>query len=56
MTSEQFEGEKNYRVSLIIAKAMLAKGLINNKEYKKIDDMLITKYCPIIGVLGRQLT
>jgi len=51
MTHEQFEREKNYRVSLCIAKAMLSKGLITEKEYCKIDSMLITKYNPVFGSL-----
>lgn len=51
MTQEQFEGEKNYRVALAIAKAMLSNGLINEREYKRIDKMLIIKYKPILGGL-----
>jgi hypothetical protein len=51
MTHEQFEREKNYRVSLTISKAMLSKRLITEKEYSKIDSMLITKYKPILGGL-----
>jgi transcription initiation factor IIE alpha subunit len=52
LTAEQFEGEKNYRVAIWIAKTMLSKGLINDKEYKKIDKMFIAKYRPILGTLG----
>jgi len=51
MTHEQFEREKNYRVSIAIAKIMLSKNLINMKEYSKIDTMLITKYKPVFGGL-----
>lgn len=51
MTKEQFEGEKNYRVSIVIAKAMLARKIINEKEYRKINTMLISKYKPVIGGL-----
>jgi hypothetical protein len=51
MTQEQFESEKNYRVSITIAKAMLSKKLITEHEYSKIDTMLITKYKPVIGSL-----
>ena len=49
MTKEQFECEKNYRVSISIAKTMLVRQLINEKEYKKIDSMLIKKYKPVIA-------
>lgn len=51
MSKEQFNSEKNYRVSLFIAKSMLSKKLITDKEYSKIDRMLIEKYKPIIGSL-----
>lgn len=51
MTREQFEREKNYRVSIAIAKVMLSRKLINEKDYSKIDNMLISKYKPIIGGL-----
>ena len=51
MTKEQFEHEKDYRVSLTIAKAMLSNKIINEKEYSKIDSMLIDKYRPAIGSL-----
>jgi hypothetical protein len=51
MTKEQFEGEKNYRVSVIIAKTMFTRKIIDEQEYKKIDKMLILKYKPIIGGL-----
>lgn len=51
MSHEQFDGEKNYRVSLTIAKAMLSKKIITDKEYSIIDTMLIAKYKPIIGSL-----
>lgn len=44
MTTEQFKREKNYRVSLAIAKVMLSRKLITEQEYSKIDTMLITKY------------
>ncbi|MCE5235837.1 MAG: SHOCT domain-containing protein [Clostridiaceae bacterium] len=53
MTKEQFEREKNYRVALSIAKAMLARGLINDKGYAKINAKLIAKYRPVFGGLCR---
>lgn len=51
MTKEQFESEKNYRVSIAIAKAMLSRKIINEKDYGKINAMLISKYNPVIGGL-----
>ena len=51
MSKEQFEREKNYRVSLAIAKSMLKKGIITDDDYSIIDTMLKDKYRPIIGSL-----
>lgn len=53
MSPEQFEREKSYRVMMAIATTMLNKGLIGIKEYKKIEDTMIRKYSPVIGILGR---
>lgn len=51
MTQQQFQREKNYRVSISIAKVMLSRKLITAQEYSKIDTMLITKYNPVFGGL-----
>ena len=51
MTKEQFEREKNYGASMAVARVMLSKGLINDKEYCKIDTIFRRKYRPIIGDL-----
>ena len=51
MTTEQFNGERDYRVSMAIVKSLLEKELITPKEYAKIDTIMIKKYCPIIGSL-----
>ncbi|ODA42694.1 hypothetical protein DSBG_0568 [Desulfosporosinus sp. BG] len=53
MTTEQFDREKVYRVTLAIAKTMLKKGLITEQEYKKIDGMMLEKYRPLLGVVWR---
>jgi uncharacterized membrane protein len=51
VTSEQFEREKNYGAAMAVARAMLAKGIITDRDYRKIDTMFKAKYQPIIGVL-----
>lgn len=51
MNQEQFNSERNYRVSVAIAKAMFLRKLITEQEYKKINKMLIKKYNPVIGGL-----
>ena len=56
MTREQFEREKNYGALMAVARAMLSKGLINDKEYCKIDTIFRQKYRPIIGTLQAEKT
>jgi uncharacterized membrane protein len=51
MTQEQFKAESRYRTAMSVAKAMLARGLINQGEYKKIDTIMLKKYRPILGSL-----
>ena len=53
MTTEQFDREKAYRITLSIAKTMLKKGLISEHEYKRIDRMMLEKYRPLLGVVWR---
>ena len=49
MTKEQFEREMNYGASMAIAREMLSKGLITERDYRKIDTILKKKYRPLIG-------
>ena len=49
MTKEQFEREKDYQTSRAIVKVMLDKGLVTEKEYKKIDTKLAGRYRPLFG-------
>ena len=51
MTKEQFDREKNCRVSLAITKKLLDKGIITENDYRKIDTMLAQKHCPIFGTI-----
>lgn len=55
MTKEQFEREKNYGASMAVARAMLSKGLISEKEYRKIDTIFKQKYRPVIGTLNAKI-
>lgn len=49
MNKEQFNREKKYRVSIAIAKNLMDKGIISEKDYRKIDTRLVQKYRPIFG-------
>mgnify|MGYP005952744075 CR=1 len=51
MTAEQFEREKNYRISVNIAKEMLSKAIIDKSDFRKINKLLVKKYNPVVGAL-----
>lgn len=51
MTSEQFEREKTYQVTISIARSMLQQGIITEREFKKVNRMMVEKYRPLIGSL-----
>ena len=51
MTELQFQAEKQYQVALAIAKGLLEKGLLTQKEYTIIDTILLDKFQPSLGTL-----
>ena len=55
MTKDQFQRESNYGAAMAIARSMLTKGLITEKDFKKIDTMFRKKYRPIIGSLREKI-
>ncbi|MGI6176251.1 MAG: SHOCT domain-containing protein [Christensenellales bacterium] len=51
MTNDQFDREKNYGAAMALSRTMLSKGLISEKDYRKIDTIYKAKYRPVIGAL-----
>lgn len=51
MTKEQFDSEIRYGAMMVIGRAMLSRGIVNEKDICKIDTILRRKYRPIIGSL-----
>lgn len=49
MTSEQLSRELNYGVRANIAKRMLSKGLISEREYRLLCTKYERKFEPMIG-------
>jgi len=49
MTSEQFEREMRYRVSMAAANSMLRRGLISQAEHDAFKALMIEKHQPPIG-------
>lgn len=51
MTDDQFRAEKQYQLSLSIAKSMLEISIITPEEFALIDEYLLEKYRPLLGTL-----
>jgi len=51
MTKEQLDRESRFGAAITAARAMLSKGIMTEKEYRKIDTILRRKYRPVIGSL-----
>ncbi|MBQ8619935.1 MAG: hypothetical protein IJ418_20840 [Clostridia bacterium] len=47
LTKEQFERECGYRVALSIMGNLHTQGLLTDKEYGKIEPILVRKYSPV---------
>ena len=54
MTKDQFDREKNYGIAMSIARRMLSEGLINDRDYRKMDTIFKAKFRPVIGALSTQ--
>lgn len=51
MKIEQFQREKSYYAQLSIARQLQKQSLITSAEYKKVEEDLVKKYCPMIDSL-----
>lgn len=51
MTKEQFHNEKMYQATMGMVRRMLSDGIISEAEYRKVDEMFLEKYHPILGTV-----
>ncbi|WP_406039042.1 SHOCT domain-containing protein [Succinimonas sp.] len=51
MSPKQFESELNYLAARELAESLMKQGFITKTEFKKIDDLLIAAFAPLIGKL-----
>lgn len=51
MTHKQFDSELNYLTARHIAKSFMQQGFLTKTEFRKIDDLLINIFTPLIGKL-----
>lgn len=55
MTKEKMKHIEGYRRGIAIAKEMLARGLIDGKDYSKVDTMLTKKHGLSLGSIYREI-
>lgn len=51
MTDKQFTDEISYQAMASILRNLKEQGLLTDKEYAKIDSVLLRKYRPLLGGL-----
>ena len=51
MCGTPIESELNYLATRELAESLMKQGLITKTEFKKIDDLLIAAFAPLIGKL-----
>ncbi len=51
MSKEQFENERNYQVSMSLARKLLNDGTISEENYRDFDTRMQQKYRPTFGTL-----
>ena len=55
MTEEEFNREKNYLLTMRMAKKMLEAGIITTDEYGRLDKLFLDKYNPVLGRVYSEL-
>ncbi len=51
MSEEMFNSEKDYGITMAIAKSMLDKGLLSPSEYEQFEKEMLRKYQPKLAPL-----
>jgi hypothetical protein len=50
MTQDRFERETNYALAIAAAREMLKRGILNERDIRKIETIFLQKYRPILIV------
>ena len=56
MTREQFHREAAYGTAMSAARSMHGRGIINDRDYRKIETIMRGKYQPIFGGLTSEIS
>ena len=55
MTEEEFNREKNYLLTMRMAKKMLEAGIVTTDEYRRLDKLFLDKYNPVLSRVYSEL-
>lgn len=55
MTRRMLRLEARYQIMMIIMRSLLRQGIINEREYREAEDMMVKKYRPALGTLFSEL-
>ena len=55
MTQRMLRLEAHYQIIMIVLRSMLRQGIINEREYREAEDMMVKKYRPASGTLFSNL-
>ena len=56
MTRRMLRLEARYQIMMIIMRSLLRQGIINERDYKESEEMMMKKYRPASGKLFSNLT
>lgn len=49
MTEEEFDREKDYLITAQLLRRMLEAGIIDKRDYERMDKAFLEKYQPVMG-------
>jgi len=55
MGRRQFKRESGYQITIALIRLMLADGIITPSDFADIDDYLLTKFQPHLGLLRKEV-
>lgn len=55
MTRRMLRLEARYQIMMVIMRSLLRQGIINEREYREAEDMMVKKYRPALGMLFSEL-
>ena len=55
MTRKMLRREARYQITMLVLRSLLRQGILNNREYRMAQDIMVEKYQPASGTLFSDL-